>query len=549
MNLKSDGLDYLDKKSTIQIIFFENSLYKQKHFWILIILATIASVSEILLLDMMSNVLGNNAMSMNTILLIIYPLVFLFSTILVNYYSYSLTTSLLAELNLKIFDFFQKNYANRKHTWNLPDVNKYLTNMSNRVFASIFNPAVLSFVKTIFLINLFIFFVYTVGSTIIISALVLIIISYLLILALKPVFTKLGKKHLVLTNSIIDIVDDYFGNFKSFTANNFRKSYKIKYFKILKDFKINQTKILTIPTIIKSIIDFSLFTAIIGYSLLGDMITKSDTSLIIVTAFIIMRSLPAVQVLWNASNQINSSKHIYIKLLKVIKSGNNSIDDSNFSLISEISNHDLIKINEIQLDINEFKLKIPSISFKKGDRIRVSGESGSGKTTFIDLLAGLYPFFTSNINTNLTKKRIKIEYCTQSIQLAHGTILSNLIPHSIEPPSQNELNKVYRLLDKLNLTRTINNFGGFEMIVGRNNNPFSGGELKRFGIAKSLMSKADLYIFDEPEQGLDIINISNVYDEIFKLKSAVIIVSHNKFRLSDFNIKLNVQNGIITSVN
>ena len=262
-----------------------------------------------------------------------------------------------------------------------------------------------------------------------------------------------------------------------------------------------------------------------------------------------MRSLPAVQVLWNASNQINSSKHIYIKLLKVIKSGNNSIDNSNFSLFSEISNNDLIKINEIQLDINEFKLKIPSISFKKGDRIRISGESGSGKTTFIDLLAGLYPFFTSNTNTNLTKKTIKIEYCTQSIQLAHGTILSNLIPYAIEPPSQDELNKVYRLLDKLNLTRTINNFGGFEMIVGRNNNPFSGGELKRFGIAKSLMSKADLYIFDEPEQGLDLTNISNVYDEIFKLKSAVIIVSHNKFRLSDFNIRLNVQNGIITSVN
>jgi ABC-type transport system involved in cytochrome bd biosynthesis fused ATPase/permease subunit len=279
------------------------------------------------------------------------------------------------------------------------------------------------------------------------------------------------------------------------------------------------------------------------------MITKSDTSLIIVTAFIIMRSLPAVQVLWNASNQINSSKHIYIKLLKVIKSSNNFIDDPYFSLISENSNHDLIKINEIQLDINEFKLKIPSISLKKGDRIRLSGESGSGKTTFIDLLAGLYPFFTSNINTNLTKKRIKTEYCTQSIQLAHGTILSNLIPYSIEPPSLDELNKVYRLLDKLNLTRTINDFGGFEMIVGRNNNPFSGGELKRFGIAKSLMSKADLYIFDEPEQGLDSINISNVYDEIFKLKSAVIIVSHNEFRLSDFNIKLNVQNGIVTSVN
>ena len=170
-----------------------------------------------------------------------------------------------------------------------------------------------------------------------------------------------------------------------------------------------------------------------------------------------------------------------------------------------------------------------------GDFVMIEGESGSGKTTFLNLLTGLTEPTSGAVliggkplkdidDKELSKIRNqKIKYIPQGESLLSAlTVRENILfPYTIgglEKPSPERLLEVS---DKLGITDLLDEYPS----------ELSGGEMRRATIARAVINKPSLIIADEPTGSLDSANTSRVM-EIFKNiaseGTAVIVVTHQK---------------------
>ena len=170
-----------------------------------------------------------------------------------------------------------------------------------------------------------------------------------------------------------------------------------------------------------------------------------------------------------------------------------------------------------------------------GDFVMIEGESGSGKTTFLNLLTGLTEPTSGNVlisgkplkdigDKELSKIRNqKIKYIPQGESLLSAlTVRENILfPYTIgglEKPSPERLLEVS---DKLGITDLLDEYPS----------ELSGGEMRRATIARAVINRPSLIIADEPTGSLDSANTSRVM-EIFKNiaseGTAVIVVTHQK---------------------
>jgi ATP-binding cassette subfamily B protein len=153
---------------------------------------------------------------------------------------------------------------------------------------------------------------------------------------------------------------------------------------------------------------------------------------------------------------------------------------------------------------------IDSISFNvsAGETIAFAGPSGSGKSTLMKLLVGLYrpqegTILYNNIdenNINFEDLRNQIGFVTQDTQLFSGTIRENLLfvkPDATEADLNESLTKAacHSLMARADK--------GLDTIIGEGGLKLSGGERQRISIARALLRKPTLLIFDEATSSLD----------------------------------------------
>ena len=153
---------------------------------------------------------------------------------------------------------------------------------------------------------------------------------------------------------------------------------------------------------------------------------------------------------------------------------------------------------------------IDSISFNvsAGETIAFAGPSGSGKSTLMKLLVGLYrpqegTILYNNIdenNINFEDLRNQIGFVTQDTQLFSGTIRENLVfvkPDATEADLNESLTKAacHSLMARADK--------GLDTIIGEGGLKLSGGERQRISIARALLRKPTLLIFDEATSSLD----------------------------------------------
>jgi len=150
------------------------------------------------------------------------------------------------------------------------------------------------------------------------------------------------------------------------------------------------------------------------------------------------------------------------------------------------------------------------ISFRvnKGETIAFAGPSGAGKTTLVKLLVGLYSPQDGAIiyngipgeNIDLDELREKIGFVTQDTQLFSGTIKENLL--FVNPGASDE-----ECLDVLEKAAAGNLLAradkGLDTIIGEGGVKVSGGEKQRLSIARALLRRPQLLIFDEATSSLD----------------------------------------------
>lgn len=169
---------------------------------------------------------------------------------------------------------------------------------------------------------------------------------------------------------------------------------------------------------------------------------------------------------------------------------------------------------------------IDNISFKArtGETIAFVGPSGSGKTTLMKLLVGLYRPQEGRIlyngmdenSINFDDLRNQIGFVTQDTQLFSGTIKENL--QFVNPAAtEDDLNNVMLQASCHNLLLRAEK--GLDTMIGEGGLKLSGGEKQRLSIARALLRKPRVLIFDEATSSLDSLTEEEITNTIIKVSS------------------------------
>lgn len=153
---------------------------------------------------------------------------------------------------------------------------------------------------------------------------------------------------------------------------------------------------------------------------------------------------------------------------------------------------------------------LAGVSFKveKGETIAFAGPSGSGKTTLVKLLVGLYKPVSGEVLYNgfsgsevdMDEMRERIGFVTQDTQLFSGSIRENLLFVAPNATDEEILDVLQQSACQGLLARAEK---GLDTLIGEGGVKVSGGEKQRLSIARALLRKPRIMIFDEATSSLD----------------------------------------------
>jgi ATP-binding cassette subfamily B protein len=161
------------------------------------------------------------------------------------------------------------------------------------------------------------------------------------------------------------------------------------------------------------------------------------------------------------------------------------------------------------------------ISFRvaRGESVAFVGPSGSGKTTLVKLLVGLYTPKTGRVLYNglpgteieIDRLRERIGFVTQDTQLFSGTIRENLLFVNPAATDAECLEVLHQAACDSLLARAQK---GLDTVIGEGGVKVSGGEKQRLSIARALLRRPQLLIFDEATSSLDSLTEEGITETI-----------------------------------
>lgn len=186
-----------------------------------------------------------------------------------------------------------------------------------------------------------------------------------------------------------------------------------------------------------------------------------------------------------------------------------------------------------------------NVEFMSGECIGIIGSTGSGKSTFVDLLMGLLKpstgqFYVDGINIyekpeskKLLKWRASIAHVPQSIYLCDSSILENIAFGS--PKDEIDFYRVVQSAKKAKIHDYIETMPeGYKSLVGERGIRLSGGQRQRIGIARALYKNANVLILDEATSALDDATEKSVMESINELgdELTIFMIAHRQSTLS-----------------
>ena len=203
-------------------------------------------------------------------------------------------------------------------------------------------------------------------------------------------------------------------------------------------------------------------------------------------------------------------------------------------------------------------LKNINLNLNKGDCLAIIGETGSGKSTLIDILLGLLPpksgcFLVDKIDLHeesnynyLLSWRKQIAVVPQRIFLFDNSIEQNIAfgieSNKIDKKRIKEAAKLAQISEFIDSTED-----KYNTFIGERGIRLSGGQAQRIGIARAIYNNKKILIFDEATSSLDTETEKKVMDSIksFRKDITIIIVAHRLSTLNICNRLIKISNGEI----
>ena len=252
-----------------------------------------------------------------------------------------------------------------------------------------------------------------------------------------------------------------------------------------------------------------------------------------------------IQTISNIYSEFLSSRKIFFDYLDFI----DKCKTTDRKPKSKISKIEKIDIKNLNLSFsNKIILKNISFNFMNGNKYVLLGESGSGKSTFLNSLFGIYDYANDYIAIN-EKKLSEIDkssYYDNIFYIPQETIIFNTsILNNITLFSENvDLVRVQECIKKVGLSDWFNSKDNeFNYVLSKDS--ISGGEKKRLDLARALYLDKSVIIMDEPTTALDFENEILISKIIKGIQDKLIIcVSHstNEEFLNVFDNKIKIIN-------
>ena len=185
----------------------------------------------------------------------------------------------------------------------------------------------------------------------------------------------------------------------------------------------------------------------------------------------------------------------------------------------ETSSNQSLRVEHLSFtypDAAQPSLRNLSFAMQQGEILGIIGGTGSGKSSLVQVLLGLYPVDKGSISLyrdgrsprNLSEWRSWMAYVPQKVELFKGTIRSNLTLGMEDPVSDQELWQALEIAQAKDFVSEKEGQLDAEVQAGGRN--FSGGQKQRLSIARAVLRRAPFLILDDATSALDTITESNL---------------------------------------
>ena len=466
--------------------------------------------------------------------LIVYFLKFVIYTLLVylkSRYGYNLA----AEISYKNLDYFiSQDFLSSKKS-NSSKVIQTLRTEANLFSFGVIWPIIELIINLIIMFSISLFLL--IYNFYISLSVILLFIAFFGIwnLLSSKYLVEVGKKRQMFQTDAVNEIQKTFWNFKEIRIFNLKKIFLDKYqipnqsfakIGAIKDTVIQMPRLLLELTIVIGIV--LIFIILKNYNF-------SNNEILITLGIFGFASLRLIAPLTKTIKSIQDIKFnsvaidtIYGELQKYHKLKNLN----SFSLSRDVFNK--IKFDNLSLsyDIGQKNI-LNNINFEiqKGDKIGILGKTGSGKTTFINLLLGLLRPSSGKILLNKSNNEIstiydKIGFVSQNIFLLNESVYYNVTFKKGVPEEDKkfiELIKSFELYEHF-----ANSKLKFDTILSEKGTNLSGGQIQRLGIARALYRNPKFLLLDEATSALDLETENKVIEYIFNQKNieTIVLISH-----------------------
>ena len=507
---------------------------------------TISVNSDKYFLNFITNLFSDNLLRNFSLFLIFIFFLKMFMSIFIKGYITAFVFKNIANLQVKLL----KSYLQLEYSEFLKDIpSTYVRNIREfstqclqalQAYLTIISEIVILSIIMAYL--LFIDFVSVISIILIFSSLG---IFYSFIF--RPMLVKFGERRINAIKIVYKIITESISGFREINLlkknNFFLKIIKEKSYQIYK----NEVKASVISFSPRYFIEFIIIFLIIAYFYFSfSSGEKVEDILPIVGVFGLasIRILPGVSSIVHNTTIINFISPIVGEIFSILKKNSFQNNKDQIHKNGKIINFNSIEFENLNFKYEKGKSKVLNdFNFKinKGELVALFGETGKGKSTFLDVFLGFHKKFTGNIliNNNLINPENYKEllqgnasYVPQKPFFLNDSILRNItLEDDDKKINRIKLNKILDccLINEMFKKNKIN----VNTIIGEEGVQLSGGEMQKINLARGLYNSKQLLILDEATNNLDekseteVISNLKTYDN----DMLIILVTHNKNNL------------------
>ncbi|QEH44557.1 ABC transporter ATP-binding protein/permease [Aggregatibacter actinomycetemcomitans] len=228
-----------------------------------------------------------------------------------------------------------------------------------------------------------------------------------------------------------------------------------------------------------------------------------------------------------AMNGKAASEKIFTLLDTPVEENKSAVD---FPVKNEVT----VQINDLHFAYSEEKPAINglTLSIQPKQLTVFVGKSGCGKSTLVSLLMGFYQAQQGEILFNgIDIKQINRHSLYHHVSLvSHSSYIfkGSLRENMLMALSNASDNAIYQCLEQVNLANFVRENGGLEMPLLSRGSNLSGGQIQRLALARALLHNADVYVFDEATNNIDVESEEIILQFIqqFKHSKTIVMISH-----------------------